>query len=202
MGQWVNTRSAKQGTRRTFRLILMSVAIVLLGSCKGIRWGGEPEVARAPQPPIVLRVSGYAALPVPVEKSNLQERLMAMRASKLDAYRAMAEQLYGTTVYGNSRVDQLMLQSDQLKSLVDTTIRGAKVVDVKELVGGGYETVLELELSPDFSKCLSRSNQFLYEDECRTPMPSGEGLDDRVVTPTGRPSSPLYSIAADKPYGE
>lgn len=202
MGLWMNLRSATSGARRTFRLILMSMAIVLLGSCKGVRWGGEPEVARAPQPPIVLRVSGYAALPVPVEKSNLQERLMAMRASKLDAYRAMAEQLYGTTVYGNSRVDQLMLQSDQLRSLVDTTIRGAKVVDVKELVGGGYETVLELELSPDFGKCLSLSNQFRFDEECRMPMPSGEGLSDSVASPGSRAGAPLYSIAADKPRGE
>ena len=201
MGLWMNLRSATSGARRTFRLILMSMAIVLLGSCKGVRWGGEPEVARAPATHCVARLR----LCCPAgsgRKSNLQERLMAMRASKLDAYRAMAEQLYGTTVYGNSRVDHLMLQSDQLRSLVDTTIRGAKVVDVKELVGGGYETVLELELSPDFGKCLSLSNQFRFDEECRMPMPSGEGLSDSVASPGSRAGAPLYSIAADKPRGE
>lgn len=191
--------SGRPGRVFFFAIILL---LVFTGCSSGPSKDDPENPANLPpKEPIVLRVSGYAAMSVPMDKSTLRERLLTMRASKLDAYRAMAEQLYGASLYGNSQVDQMILKSDQFKTLVDTTIRGARVVDVKELQDGGYETVLELTLSPDFDRCVSLVNQFRFEDECRVPMPMGEGFSDAGDVPA-RTAPSLYSITADKPLGE
>jgi hypothetical protein len=76
---------------------------------------------------------------------------MAMRASKLDAYRALAEHVYGIRVTGNSTVSSMMAQNDSFRVYVDSYVRGAKVVSVTPMADGNYETVLEIELDQDFS---------------------------------------------------
>lgn len=79
-----------------------------------------------------------------------QRRLMAMRASKLDAYRALAEQLHGVRVTGNSTVSAMISQNDSFRVFVDAYVRGAKVVSITPMAESNYETVLELELNSDF----------------------------------------------------
>ena len=79
-----------------------------------------------------------------------QKRLMAMRASKLDAYRALAEQVHGVRVTGNSTVAAMVSQNDSFRVYVDAFVRGAKVVSVTPMAENNYETILELELGNDF----------------------------------------------------
>jgi hypothetical protein len=176
--------------------------MLFMTACSSWQANSDTQQATAiPSQPIVLRVSGYAAMTVAPDKVTLQHRLLAMRASKLDAYRTLAEQLYGASVYGDSQVDKMVLTSDRYKTLVDTSVRGARVVEVKELQEGGYETILELQLKPDFNRCLSLVNQFRFDDECRVPMPMGEDFSAADAPPV-RTSGSLYSIAADMPKGE
>ena len=59
-----------------------------------------------PVAPMVLRVVGYGATNESSEQSATQKRLMAIRASKLDAYRAMAERVYGTSIQGSTSVSK------------------------------------------------------------------------------------------------
>lgn len=79
-----------------------------------------------------------------------QKRLMAMRAAKLDAYRALAEQVHGVRVTGNSTVAAMVSQNDSFRVHVDAYVRGAKVASVTPMAEGNYETILELELGGDF----------------------------------------------------
>lgn len=79
-----------------------------------------------------------------------QKRLMAMRASKLDAYRALAEEMYGVRVNGNSTVSAMMSQVDSFRVYVDTYLRGAQVVSVTPMADGNYETTMELSLDDRF----------------------------------------------------
>lgn len=79
-----------------------------------------------------------------------QKRLMAMRAAKLDAYRALVEQIYGIRVTSNSTVSSMMAQNDSFRVYVDSYLRGARVVSVTPMAEGNYETVLEIDIKPDF----------------------------------------------------
>ncbi|RMF19788.1 MAG: hypothetical protein D6758_01105 [Gammaproteobacteria bacterium] len=124
--------------------------------------------------PIVVRVTGYGTYQNVKDRMNARKRLLAMRASKLDAYRALAERIYGTVIYGNSTVEDLVLKEDRFKTFVDSVIRGARVVSVSELKSGGFETVLEVVLEPKFRLCLTNVNYFRYTEECRMPLPHGD----------------------------
>jgi hypothetical protein len=75
---------------------------------------------------------------------------MAMRASKLDAYRALAEQIQGVRVNGNSTVSAMMAQVDGFRVFVDAYIRGAQVTTVTPMADGNYETTMELTLDNRF----------------------------------------------------
>lgn len=61
--------------------------------------------------PITVRVSGLGTYEdVAADRSNTRKRLMARRASQLDAYRNLVERVYGTVVYGSSTVNDFVLQ--------------------------------------------------------------------------------------------
>ena len=81
---------------------------------------------------------------------------MAMRASKLDAYRALAEQVQGVRVNGNSTVSAMMAQVDSFRVFVDAYLRGAQVVTVIPMNDGNYETTMELTLDNRFFYAFSQ----------------------------------------------
>jgi hypothetical protein len=68
-----------------------------------------------------------------------------MRAARLDAYRAMAEQVYGLRVEGGSTVGSLALKDDSFKVYIDAFIRGARVTNVAQREDGTYETTVEMD---------------------------------------------------------
>ena len=79
-----------------------------------------------------------------------QRRLMAIRASKLDAYRSLAEQIQGIKIDSNTTVSALMAKSDNFRARVNAIIRGARVVSVTPMPDHNYETVLEVYVDRDF----------------------------------------------------
>lgn len=185
------------------RSLLALLGVWLLLSCAGMNNEDKrlEEVMTALPEPQTIRVSGFAALENP-DKADFQARLLAMRASRLDAFRNLAEQVYGTVVYGESEVDEMTLSSDRFRTLVDAAVRGATVVDVKELSQGGYETVVELVLDGRFHQCLSLVNHFRYEEECRLAGPSGLGLSAQSQSSSPSGATDSWHVAKDSPRGE
>ena len=131
--------------------------------------------------PIIVRVTGYGAYLENPRMSKGQNQLMAMRASKLDAYRAIAERVYGTRVSGGSTVEAMVLRDDRFRTYVDSVIRGAKVVSTYELAHNNYETTMELVLEPTFYDCMG-SPDALQSPNCTAPTVHGESPDTRAVT--------------------
>lgn len=106
--------------------------------------------------PRKLTAVGYGAIGNYAQYSTGQQKLMAMRAAQVDAYRNLAEQVYGFRIAGNTAVSAFATQSDSVKTYVDAAIRGARVVGVTSMTDGNYEATVELELAPQFFDCLSR----------------------------------------------
>lgn len=136
---------------------------------------GSAEKAALPLKPIVVRVTGYGVF-VPDADANKEkvaaQRLRAIRASRLDAYRNMAERVYGLSVTGASTVQDFALQQDEFATAVDTVLRGARVVSISENQQTGIETVMELMLPGDFRQCLNKVNNFKYGANCLQAMTS------------------------------
>lgn len=88
-----------------------------------------------------------------------QKKLMAMRTSKLDAYRALAEQVQGVRVNGNSTVSAMTAQVDSFRVFVDAYLRGAQVITVTPMNDGNYETTMELTLDSHFFNSFSQQGR-------------------------------------------
>ena len=106
--------------------------------------------------PRKLTAVGYGAIGNYAQYSTGQQKLMAMRAAQVDAYRNLAEQVYGFRIAGNTAVSAFATQSDTVRTYVDAAIRGARVVSMTSMADGNFEATVELELSPQFFDCLSR----------------------------------------------
>lgn len=129
-----------------------------------------------PLEPITVRESGFGTFADMALRDQSRERLKARRASRLDAYRNLAERVYGTVIYGGSTINEFVLESDRFRSYVDSYIRGAKVIAVNEHSDGVIETVMELKLEPRFRACMATADPVNGPQLCAIPMP---GLNDR-----------------------
>ena len=130
--------------------VLAFAAASLLSACGGMRT--SPQPAAFAQPAIVtLHATGYGAINMAScngeceRVSPAQRKLLAMRAARLDAYRSMAEQVYGLRIEGGSTVASLALKDDSFKVYIDAFIRGARVTNVAQREDGTYETTVEMD---------------------------------------------------------
>ena len=102
--------------------------------------------------PELMKISGigYGAESTFGAYTPGQRRLMAIRASKLDAYRALAEQLYGIKIDSNTSISTLTAKSDSFRARVNAVVRGARIVSVTPMADRNYETVLEVYVDKRF----------------------------------------------------
>ena len=134
-----------------FRLLALSAC---LGGCisQDVQ---EPIVAidDPSVPPLMLEridgitATGYAVIDVQKGQTHAQRRLMAIRASKLDAYRNLTEQVYGLYVESASQMGDLALRNESVRARVQGLVYGSRLVSITPLGGETYETKLALEQS-------------------------------------------------------
>ena len=99
--------------------------------------------------PVHVGATGYGAPPPKYYPEN-QRRLMAMRASKIDAYRALAETVNGLHIWGGTTVGDMVVQKDRYRVFMDAYVRGARILSVTANDDGNYETVVELMVDENF----------------------------------------------------
>lgn len=86
-----------------------------------------------------------------------QRKLMAMRAAEVDAYRKLAEQVYGFNVDGNTTVADFVAQNDNVRAWVEAFIRGARIVEVVPAGDGNYKATVELSGATRLIDCAVHS---------------------------------------------
>ena len=92
-----------------------------------------------------LVATGYAVVSVQNHKNPAQQRLLAIRASKLDAYRSLTEQVYGQQLDATTTVADMTVMSDTFRAKVEGVIYGAVLVSIAPVGEDTYETTLSLD---------------------------------------------------------
>ena len=92
-----------------------------------------------------ITATGYAVIASQKGDTQAQQRLMAIKASKLDAYRSLTEQVYGQWIDASDNLVDFALSEDQLKARVEGVIYGARLVSITPIGGETYETKLSLD---------------------------------------------------------
>lgn len=136
----------------------------------------QTVVVQPPPPaPVVVRpqalkitATGHGSMGSYGQHNAGQQRLMAMRAAKLDAYRNLAEQVYGFQISGSTTLNAFAAQNDVVRAHVEAFMRGAKVVDMTAGQDGIYEATVELDLPPDFRDCIVRGTCFPQPERMAT----------------------------------
>ena len=137
--------------KRTVISVLV-LSMVALTGCKSINLSMPvtSKDASSMVPPVVekretITATGYAVVTIQNHKNPAQQRLMAIRASKLDAYRNLTEQVYGQQLDASSTVADMVVTNDTFRTKVEGVIYGARLVSITPVGEDTYETTLSLD---------------------------------------------------------
>ncbi|WP_022941013.1 LPP20 family lipoprotein [Psychromonas hadalis] len=114
-------------------------ALPFLSACSNIT---EVPIYKAEH---VFTSVGYAPIEAQSGDSFDLKMLNAIKASKLEAYKEMAEQIYGVLLTADNSTDGAVLQNDRIKAKVEGVVRGAHVLRSYN-EGDVYITELELDM--------------------------------------------------------
>ncbi|NGN98573.1 flagellar biosynthesis protein FlgP [Grimontia sp. S25] len=93
----------------------------------------------------ILTAVGTASISTQRGETEEEKQFRAMRASKLEAYKELSEQVYGIRVSGLTQVEDQQLGQDRTHGASDGIIRAAEVI-ASYKVGDSYVTELQLNL--------------------------------------------------------
>ncbi len=91
-----------------------------------------------------LTAVGFASITAQSGTDPAQRRLQAARAAKLDAYRSLAEQLYGVRFASDSVIIDTRVREDHIRSHVEGVIAGAEIVALEPLGNDTYQATVKL----------------------------------------------------------
>jgi hypothetical protein len=140
---------------RLFKITIIGISLFMLSACgmifdKQIEW----ETVQPSNYPVIQAV-GYAPIMAQRGTDKTAKTLMAIKASKLDAYRELTEQVYGQRLEGDQSLANLVITDTELKSSVEGVIRGARVVKSYPVGNDTYATELELDFARVYDIYLS-----------------------------------------------
>ncbi len=130
----------------------VTAAALMLTACANVPRAFQPRVEETANmiTPMTekretLVATGYAVISIQNHRNPAQQRLLAIRASKLDAYRALTEQVYGQQLDASTTVADMTVMSDTFRARVEGVIYGAVLVSITPVGDDTYETTLSLD---------------------------------------------------------
>ena len=122
-----------------------------------------------------IMATGYAVISFQMNDNPAQQRLLSIRASKLDAYRSLLEQVYGQYLDVNTTVGEMVVQSDTFRARVQGVIYGAQLVSITPVGDDTYTVTLSLsrsivdDLRHLYIDQMSRNNSAAVRKTAQTP---------------------------------
>lgn len=93
----------------------------------------------------VVRAKGYGVAGDQIQ-NEARARILAREAAKTMAQRNLLEQIEGVNLNSTQKISGAQVESDVIKKRISGTLRGARVVEEKEVSQGSYMVVMEVKL--------------------------------------------------------
>ncbi|WP_096739237.1 LPP20 family lipoprotein [Pseudoalteromonas atlantica] len=126
-------------------IILLTLAGLGLAGCSNVFDKHVEYEYVEPNNYPILKAVGYAPISLQQGANKSQKQLMAIKASKLEAYRELTEQVYGQKITAGTSVAGAIAQNDYMESKVQGIIKGAQIIKTYS-VDDVYVTELELNM--------------------------------------------------------
>lgn len=134
-----------------YKKVFLIIGIVVASLLSGCVTNQYPFAEAGRSTDLIIGI-GYAVIDSQPGSSPEQKRLMAIKASKLEAYKSIAEQLYGQYIESRGRLSNSTLEQEELVSRVEGLVLGARLVSIKPISEDSYETKLEVGRSDLFER--------------------------------------------------
>ena len=138
---------------------LISVSAIFLAGCQGMNSlvsnsSSDSSPTQISMKKKVIQSVGYGSVMEFQKAPAAKRKLLAIRAAKLDAYRNLAEEVYGIKIKGNTTVKDMVVQDENYKTSLDAMLRGAHINSITEKKTGFFEAEVSLTLTPRYTLCL------------------------------------------------
>ena len=113
-----------------------------------------PKPQKEPAKSRIFRARGIG-VPSPKHKNPTLARTLAARAAQADAMRNLVQEIQGAQVDSKTTVKDFVTESDQVNVQVNSFLRGARVIDKREMPDGAVEVEMEVEVPGAFFDSLA-----------------------------------------------
>jgi hypothetical protein len=91
----------------------------------------------------LIEATGYSVIQAHAG-TEPQQRLMAIKSARLDAFRQLAEVVYGAYIDSSTTVSDLVIENDSFRSRVEGVIYGAELIKIEPISDDTYAVTLGL----------------------------------------------------------
>ena len=152
--------------------------IVLLILIPNFVFGNQVMLSHAHVEHNYVTALGYGTYDETKNYSFAQKQLLALRAAKMDALRNLSEEVYGTTISGNTTVRDMVVRDDAYRLKINNLIKRARLIKVTPLEDGIYEAEMRLDLPQLVMDCYAPIDcQPVNMNKAQSPL-----LRDNVTT--------------------
>jgi hypothetical protein len=114
-----------------------------------------PKPQKEPSKARIFRAKGIG-VPSSQHKNPTLARTLAARAAQADAMRNLAQEIQGAQIDSQTTVKDYMTENDNVKIGVNSFLRGARLIDKKEMPDGAVEVEMEVEVPGEFFDSLTQ----------------------------------------------
>ena len=130
-------------SKTTRFMLLIMCALNLVGCNWYIPYSDEYSGINSLAQGGLIEATGYSVIQSH-SGSEPQQRLMAIKAARLDAFRQLAEVVYGTYIDSNTTIADLTIEDDVFRARVEGVIYGAEVIKIEPISDDTYAATLGL----------------------------------------------------------
>jgi hypothetical protein len=158
---------------------------------------------RAPQVTgIVITLLVTAAAAVAQDVAEAQNKLLSKRAAEADAYRKLAEAVYGVQLNSRTYVKDYVTESDEIRGAVDEFIKGIRLGEPVWYDDGSCEVPAEVTVAKVIETLRSTHDRYYKGDSVKTSdfESISQRIEKKVIKVIGM-GAPREDLPPDLPEG-